>query len=214
MGRKINPLVFRSQTRNKEINWVTNEQNYRRLVREDKKIRDFIFNTAKKNNLDVNTVYIFRKQTKVNILLESIYIVILLAKNERIEEIDFTNFLKNNLDKALFKGQNVIHLKLIKAEEKQFIFNQFSELVKSIEFGGSIKLLLTRFLNDLSTIENIEGAKLEIYGRIDGSEKSRNLKLNYGALNLQTLDSKVHYLDKRIETKDGTLNLKFIYKIK
>lgn len=213
MGRKINPLLFRSQFKNKKINWVANEQDYHKLLYEDKKIKEFISNFIEKKNFKINSIYIFRKRTHINSLINSIYIVILLSKNENLDTVNCTYLLKNKIEKLLFNGHSIVNLKLIKAEEEQFIFNLFDDLVRTISSGGSIKLLLTRFLEDLSAIVEIAGAKVEIYGRIEGSEKSRNLKLNYGALNLQTLKSKVQYLTKRIETKDGTLNLKFTYKL-
>lgn len=214
MGKKINPLVFRSQFKNKKINWVASESKYHTLLYEDKQIENFIFKFAEQEKFQINSIFIFRKQTKIKSLISSLYILILPAKNENTEEFGNIRKLKRIIEKTLFKGYSLINLKLGKYEEKQFIFNNFCELAKSVEFGGSIKLLLTRFLDDISSIDEVLGAKIEIYGRIEGSEKSRNLKLNFGPLNLQTLKSKVQYLTKRIETKDGTLNLIFTYKLR
>lgn len=214
MGKKINPLIFRSQFKNKRINWVAPKLDYHNLLREDKRIEDLILNFTEQKNIKINSILIFRKHTQIKSLTNALYIVILPGKNDNIEQLDIIQKLKKIIEKKIFNGVTLINLKIIKSEEKQFIFNHFIDLSKSVEFGGSIKLLLTRFLEDISMIDEVAGARIEIYGRIEGSEKSRNLKLNFGPLNLQTLKSKVQYLTKRIETKDGTLNLIFTYKLK
>lgn len=214
MGRKINPLLFRSKYKFKKINWVDNTNKYKNFIEEDSNVQSLIYNYFNKKNIKINSIYLFRKQTSIKTTLMSMYIIIFLSKTEKKKLFNEVFYLKHLIKNILKNNYLNINVKVSKIKIKQKVTEKFNLFISKLDKGLSIKLSTSNFITELQEIKQIIGAKIEIMGRINGSEKARKLKTQYGIIGLQKILSKICLLTKTIKTKDGIINIKFTYKIK
>ena len=214
MGKKINPLIFRSNYKYKKSNWIGNEKTYGQFLKEDFNLRNFIKEFFRANKLKINSVFIFRKQTVIVSDQISIYIIIYLSKSKTKKVFDKIFYLKHLIQKKFYNNNQRIHILISETGQNQFLSERFFNLIQKIQQNGSIKLLVSNFLASLSKLSEIYGAKIIVSGRINGSEKSRVLKESFGIINLQTVSSKIGFLNKVVQTKDGLINVILIYNLK
>lgn len=214
MGRKINPLIFRSKYKYKKSNWVGTNESYSRFLSEDFSLRKFISKFFDKEKIDINSIFIFRKQTSILANKIALYIVIYLSKIKSKKAFKKVVHLKNLLKREFRGFESKINVRIMNADEKQLIVEKFINLTTKIKQNGSIKLLVSNFISSLKKLNELLGVKIIVSGRIHGSEKARTLKDKFGLINLQKINSKICFLNKTINTKDGLINLNFIYNLK
>lgn len=214
MGRKINPLVFRSKYKYKKSNWVGDSGTYSKFLNEDFLLRKFIYNFFAKEGINVNSIYIFRKQTSILTKQVALYFVIYLSKLKSQKLFEKTVYLKNLIQKNFCNNNAFVHIQLLEGQEHQIILGKFNSLTSRIKQQAAVKLIISNFILSLQKINRILGAKVIVKGRINGSEKARMLKENFGLINLQKINSKVGFLTKFISTKDGIINVIFIYSLR
>lgn len=214
MGRKINPLVFRSKYKYKKSNWVGDNKTYSKFLNEDFLLRKFIYNFFAKEGISINSIYIFRKQTSIVTKQVALYFVIYLSKLKSQKLFEKTAYLKNLIQKNFFNNNAFVHMQFLEGQEHQIIFEKFNNLTSRIKQQAAVKLIISNFILSLQKINRILGAKVVVKGRINGSEKARMLKENFGLINLQKINSKVGFLTKFISTKDGIINVIFIYNLR
>jgi len=214
MGRKINPLIFRSKYKYKKSNWVGDNNSYSKFIKEDLSLRKFMYSFFAKEEIKVNSIYIFRKQTTITTKQQTLYFVICLSKLKSRKIFEKIIYLKNLIQKNYYSNKTIVHIHLLDDQEHQLIIEKFNNFASRIKQQAAVKLLISNFLLSLQKINRILGAKVIVKGRINGSEKARVLKENFGLINLQKVNSKIGFLTKSITTKDGIININFIYNLR
>jgi Ribosomal protein S3 len=214
MGRKINPLIFRSKYKYKKSNWVGDDKTYSGFIKDDYFLRKFIYNFFAKEETEINSIYIFRKQTSIATQQAALYLVIYLSKLKSKKIFEKIVYLKHLLQKNFYNNNANVHLQVLNGKEHQLVINKFNNLAKRMKQQTAVKLLMSNFILSLKKINRILGAKVIVKGRINGSEKARVLKEDFGVINLQKIGSKIGFLTKALTTKDGIVNINFIYNLR
>lgn len=214
MGRKVNPLIFRSKYKYKQSNWVVSDGTYNKFLKEDYLLRNFIKKFFNAEGIEVNSIYIFRKNISVLTNKVALYIVIYLSKQRSKKTFNKVVYLKNLILKQFCNINIPLHIKLLESGERNFISEKFINFVNKLKQTTSTKLVISNFILSLKKVDKILGAKVVVKGRINGSEKARVLKDSFGVINLQRIKSKVGFLSQFFETKDGLTNVILIYNLK
>jgi len=214
MGRKINPLTFRSKYKYKTSNWVTFNENYSKFLKEDNLIRNIIDRFFQTNGIHVDSIYIFRKNSNIVSNKSALYLIIYLSRTKHKKAFYKTTYLKNIIDRHVNKEYVSTNNLLLTTVNHKLISKKFYNFLIKLKQQTSTKLLISNFMAYLQKTNKLLGAKVIVKGRVEGCEKARMLKNSFGCINLQKITSKIGFLSDSIQTKDGLVNVKLIYNIK
>lgn len=203
MGQKVHPLGFRliSTQKHRSI-WFAKFNNYKNLILEDSLIRNFLETKNRKAGI-----------TKIEIKRNS-----------------FTNKIKVIIysgKPGLFIGTSGIGLKVVYATLKRLINgnrNLIIDIVKIKKPNAEANLIGDSIVDQLEkrvafrrVIQNaikranstkILGIKIQISGRLNGTDMARSEWVREGRVPLQTLRANIDYTEKRAKTIYGVLGIK------
>ena len=188
-----------------------NKKKYKEYLAEDVKIRDFIFSKLIKAGL--GKVEIERAANAVRIIIFTSRPGLIIGRGGAgVEQ------LRAELQKIIAKSQpkEKIELRLEIEEIKQaesfapiVAQNIAEQLEKRLPYRRVIKQTLERVLQGKA----VQGAKIMVKGRLDGSEIARKEWLGKGRIPLQTLRANIDFGRATANTTYGTIGVKvWVYK--
>nr|YP_009547595.1 ribosomal protein S3 [Vaginularia trichoidea]AYW16112.1 ribosomal protein S3 [Vaginularia trichoidea] len=210
MGRKIHPLGFRLGVSQKHHSyWFANRKDYPNFLEEDRKIRNFVEKHIHKHGKIVSSyggvgqIEIRRKTDLLQIAIQT------GLPNLLIEEQNLSiNDLKNDLVNIL--GIERKNLRIIltgvtqpHGEPKILAENVASQIQGRVPFRRIMKKTI-----ELTGKRNGGGIRIQIAGRLNGSEMARVEWAREGRVPLQTIKAKVNYCYHPTQTTCGVLGIK------
>jgi small subunit ribosomal protein S3 len=190
MGQKVNPTGFRTGIMTGwKSRWYASKQEFAELLVEDQKIRNFIKNRkdrfGKPMYPAVAKVEIERTRDEVKVVLYSARPGVLIGrKGERVEE------LQNELQEKTGRRINIKIEELNRPElVAQLVAEDIAEqLAKRAGFRRAMKRAMEQTME-----AGAKGIKIQLAGRLGGSEMARREKQISGSIPLSTLQAKIDY---------------------
>jgi len=204
MGQKVHPSGYRVAVIEPwRSRWYANKKNYGRLLVEDDRIRKHIFKEYR--SAGIPRIEIERTGEAVNIIVHTARPGVLVGrKGVRVEQ------LKKELQSLT--GMTC-HLTVREIKRPELEAGLVAEVVaeqleKRMAFRRAIKKAI------LTTMQaGALGVKIEVNGRLGGSEMARTAKEREGRVPLSTLKSHVDYGTAEARTTYGIIGVKvWIYK--
>jgi small subunit ribosomal protein S3 len=204
MGQKVHPSGFRlSVIEPWRSRWYANKKDFGRLLVEDDRIRKYIY--AEFKSAGVPRIEIERTGEAVNIIVHTARPGVLVGrKGVRVDQ------LKKSLQEIT--GMTC-HLTVREIKRPELEATLVAEVVaealeKRMAFRRAMKKAIQTTMQ-----AGAKGVKVEINGRVGGSEMSRQAKEREGQVPLSTLRANVDYGTAEAYTTWGVIGIKvWIYK--
>ena len=199
MGQKTRPTGFRvGITEPHRSKWYANKKDFGDLLVEDKKIRDFV--TTKNANAGIARVDIERTRQSVIVHLHAAKPGVLIgSKGQNVDRI------KAELEDLTGRLMDVKIIELSNPNRSAVLVAQ--DLAGQLERRGSFRRAIKRTL-DAVMEAGVLGVKLEMAGRLGGSEMSRREKASRGSIPLSTLRRHIDYGFAQAKTAQGIIGVK------
>lgn len=212
MSHKVHPKAFRLRSLSDwDARWF-NTKKFPHYLEEDFKIRDFL--QKKLKDASLQNIEIERFAGKINVIINAARPGLIIGRGGRGVE-DLKKDLEKNLDK-IKKVKEKRELKLEIREVKNVwasasLVGQWiaQQLERRIPHRRAIKQALEKVLTE----KEVKGVKIEIAGRLGGSEIARREWLKRGQLPRQTLRAIIDYAQVEAFCSYGVIGVKvWIYK--
>nr|YP_009121389.1 ribosomal protein S3 [Thecamonas trahens]AJF36632.1 ribosomal protein S3 [Thecamonas trahens] len=216
MGHQNHATGLRTAiTKNWSSKWSTslnNKEQYQFLLEQDLLIKEFIKSFCSTNNLNLGPVFIKRSQNNLFVFIGL--------------QFDNTNKNKNSINKDLFTKELKVKLEqFTESKTHIFISSINNELYNAKLLSNFIADNLTKLRNYSSIFQSIlrnlninkgsiklqraiQGIKVHLSGRLNGVDRARTVKFNWGSLPLNTLKTKIEFAKNTAYTKYGTIGIK------
>jgi len=201
MGQKIRPTGFRTGIMiGWASQWYANKNDFSDLLVEDFRIRSFVLRLLKKKRPQISKIRIDRTREKVIVTIASAKIGVIIGKKGA--DIDKLTELLQNLTRR------VIEVKTIEVgrpeTDPQIVAQEIAEqLEKRASFRRTMKQAMEKCMDN-----GARGIKLQLSGRLGGSEMARCEKSMQGSIPLSTLRAKVDYGFTEASTAQGNIGIK------
>lgn len=209
MGHKTHPLGFRlGIVQHDRSIWYSNKaSSYINFLKQDYAIREVIFQTLKANNVlysGITKIIIRRQERKKKVYIEIQSVVparIVGNSGSTIRNLDKKLSLLLEPEKVLL---NIIEIKEPYAEAVILV----DILVKKLEERSSFRRCIRDILQRYRTVNETNGIKVQIAGRLNGAEIARTEWVREGRVPLQTVRADIDYCYKTAQTIYGILGIK------
>lgn len=209
MGHKTHPLGFRLGIVQQDRSiWYSNKaSSYINFLKQDYAIREVIFQTLKENNVlysGITKIIIRRQERKKKVYIEIQSVVparIVGNSGSTIRNLDKRLSLLLKPEKVLL---NIIEIKEPYAEAVILV----DILVKKLEERASFRRCIRDILQRYRTVNETNGIKVQIAGRLNGAEIARTEWVREGRVPLQTVRADIDYCYKTAQTIYGILGIK------
>ena len=199
MGQKINPIGFRTGVMEDwNSRWYASKHEFSSLLVEDQRIRKLI--KAKYSFAGIPKIEIERTRDEVKVILHTARPgVIIGRKGQEVEK------LQEELQHVTQRRINIKIEEVAKPEiNGQLVAEDIAEqLEKRASFRRAMKKALEQTME-----AGAKGIKVQLSGRLAGSEMSRQEKAPSGSIPLQTLRSKISYGFTEAKTAQGHIGVK------
>ncbi len=198
MGQKVNPTGFRTGIMvGWKSRWYASKQEFANLLVEDRKIRKFV--KGKYKFAGIPKIEIERTRDEVKVVLYTARPGIIIGrKGQEVER------LQDELQGLVGRRINIKIEEISRPEiHAQLVAEDIAEqLSKRASFRRCMKRALE------STMEaGAKGIKIQLAGRLGGSEMARCEKANAGSLPLSTLRAKIDYGFTEAMTPQGHIGV-------
>jgi len=212
MAHKVHPKAFRI----KEINnWNSRgfyEKKFSGYLREDFEIREFL--KKKLANMSIENIEIERFPGKLNIIISSARPGLIIGRGGGgVEE------LKKELEKVLKTKKISLPPKELRIEIREIKDPWLSAslaaqwIAQQIEKRIPYKRVLKQSLDKITANKTVQGARVEIAGRLGGATIARRDWLKKGRLPRQTLRADIDFAQAKAYCTYGVIGVKvWIYK--
>ena len=208
MGHKVHPKLFRiGTTTTWPSRWFARNEAYRKLLRQDLGIREFLKKSLKDGQ--VSTVTIERSRGVVAITIHSGKPGFVIGRSAAgIDDI------KKKILNEFFRGKKVTLrvdvVEISKANLDSGIVAQqvAQELERRMPFRRVLKMTLERIKKSGAL-----GAKVAVSGRLNGAEIARREWLGWGKIPLTSMRADIDYAAHTAHTMAGAIGVKvWIYR--
>ena len=204
MGQKIHPKGFRlGITAEWDAVWYADKREYAKCLGEDFVLRNYLKQHLYKAG--ISRIKIFRRANQVEIDIFTAKPGLIIGKGGR--EI---NFVRDELSKKVGKPVQVnIHDEKNPEASAQLLAESIaSQLEKRISFRRAMKQTVSRALR-----AHAKGIKIQVGGRLGGSEIARSESYRVGRVPLHTLRADIDYGFTEAQTIYGKIGVKvWVYK--
>jgi len=209
MSHKVHPKIYRLKNLQEWGSRWLDKKKFSQYLESDFLIRKYLEKKVKK--LNVEKIEIERFPNKIVILIYSARPGLIIGRGgSGVEE------LKKELEKKVFKNKVKIELKLeVKEIKNPWLSAALSAqwIAQQIEKRAGYKRTLKWALEKIMVLKENQGARVEVSGRLDGSEIARREWLSQGNLPRQTIRAIIDYNEERAFCTYGTIGIKvWIYK--
>jgi small subunit ribosomal protein S3 len=208
MGHKVHPKLFRlGTTCTWPSRWFARDEAYRKLLRQDLSIREFLKKRLKDGQ--VSSITIERSRGVVGITIHSGKPGFVIGRSAAgIEEI------RKKILNEFFRGKKVtLRLDVVevsKANLDATIVSQqvIGDLERRMPFRRVLKMAIERVKKSGAL-----GVKIAVSGRLNGAEIARREWLGWGKIPLTNLRADIDYAQDFARTMAGTIGVKvWIYR--
>lgn len=205
MAHKVHPKAYRL----KEISDWDTRGFYRKpaeLLEEDFRIREFL--KKKLGKLGVEKIEIERFPNKINIIISSARPGLIIGRGgEAVEE------LREQLENKI-KEKKAIRIEIREIRDPWTSAALSAQWVaQQIEKRVPYRRVLKQALSKITAHKEIQGARIEVSGRLNGAEIARREWLGQGKLPRQTLRADIDYAKAEAFCTYGVVGVKvWIYK--
>ena len=207
MGHKVHPKAFRI---NKITDWDSRGFYGKKLsggLREDFRIREFLKN--KLANMAVDKIEIERFRGKVNVIITSSRPGLIIGRGgEGVEK------LKKEIEKTL-KSKNgspvarELRIEIKEIKDPWLSASSAAQLIaQQIERRMPYRRVLKQSLDKIAAHKEIQGARVEMAGRLDGATIARRGWLKKGKLPRQTIRADIDFAGAEAHCSYGTVGIK------
>src|SRR5437588_7201977 len=197
MGQKVNPIGFRLGVyRNWDARWYADKE-YTKLLHEDLAMRRLI--GSRLRNAGVARIETERSANQLTVIIHTAKPGIVIGKQGASVDA-----LRDELERISGKKVRVtIHeIKTPELDATLVAENVASQLEKRIAFRRALKQTLMRSMR-----AGVKGAKIQVSGRLGGSEMSRREWDRDGRVPLHTLRANVDYGQAEARTTFGRIGV-------
>ena len=198
MGQKVRPTGFRTGIFLPwQSTWYATKQDFAELLEEDDKIRSYI---KKRFRNGIAKVRIERTREKVVVFIHSARVGMIIGKKGA--EVDkltkqLENLTKRHIEVKTFEITNP-------QRDAQLVADDIAE---QLEKRQSFRRTMKRSM-DQTMEAGARGIRVQLAGRLGGSEMARNEKAMTGSIPLSTLRAKVDYGFAEGATAQGHIGVK------
>ena len=198
MGQKVNPIGFRTGIMlDWKSRWYAPKKEFAELLLEDKKIRDYV--QSKYKFAGIPKVEIERTRDEVKVVLHAARPgVIIGRKGQQVEQ------LQDELQNLVGRRINIKIEEINRPEiQAQLVAEDIGEqLVKRAAFRRTMKRALEQTME-----AGAKGIKIQLSGRLGGSEMARCEKQIAGSIPLSTLRANIDYGFTEAKTAQGHIGI-------
>lgn len=203
MGQKVNPIAFRTGVvMGWKSRWYASKQEFGELLVEDQKIRNFIKNHPQKTqyrNAGIDRIEIERTRDEVKVVLFVARPGLIIGKKGQEVEL-LQDELQNLIGRRVNLKIEEIHRPELQA---QLVAEDIAQqLAKRSSFRRTMKRSVEQTMD-----AGAKGIKIQLSGRLGGSEMSRREKQIAGSLPLSTLRAKINYGFAEAKTAQGHIGV-------
>ncbi|KUO95173.1 30S ribosomal protein S3 [Ferroacidibacillus organovorans] len=204
MGQKVNPTGLRiGIIRDWESKWFASKKDYRGLLHEDLRIREFVLRRLK--DASVSHVQIERSPNRINVTVQTAKPGMVIGKGGT--EVDT---LRNTLSDMTGKRVhiNITEIKSADLDAKLVADNIALQLQRRVAFRRAMKQAMQRTLR-----AGAKGIKVQVSGRLGGADIARTEGYSEGTVPLHTLRADIDYALSEAHTTFGRIGVKvWIYR--
>lgn len=208
MSHKVHPFIFRLDAMNKwKSRWFSKRTKYRHLLEQDYKLRDFVWQKLKRTG--VESVEIEHTANQTDILIKTSRPGLVIGRGgSGIEELKKS--LKKLMQRSRFaSAQKEIRIEIIEVRQPTMQAAIVAEeMAAQIERRIPYRRVMKQALDRIMQNREVQGAKVQIKGRLNGNEIARKEWLKRGRMALQTLRSNIDYAGATAFTTYGTVGIK------
>jgi len=207
MTKNVHPKAFRIR---RIEDWDVRgfyEKNFAPLFEEDFKIREFL--KKKIGKLGVEKIEIDRSPGKINVIISSARPGLIIGRGGGgVEE------LKKEIEKEILKIKSELKIEIREIRTPWLSASLIAQwMADQIEKRVRYRRVLKGALDKIMSQKGVEGARVEVAGRLDGVEIARREWLKRGRLPRQTLRADIDYAQARAYCTYGVVGIKvWIYK--
>ena len=199
MGQKVRPTGFRVGIMTDWMStWYANKADFAELLVEDRKIRKYV--KRRYGGSGISKIRIERTREKVVVYVYAARVGVIIGKKGA--EIDK---LTKELEDLCHRHIEIKTMEVNRPEiDPQLVAEDIAEqLAKRASFRRTMKRAID------TTMENgAKGIKIQLAGRLGGSEMARNEKQMAGSIPLSTLRAKIDYGFAEAKTAQGHIGVK------
>lgn len=199
MGQKVRPTGFRTGIMiDWQSRWFANKQDFGDLLVEDLKIRRHV--KKRYGRSGISKVEIERTREKVTVFIHSAKVGMIIGKKgQEIEK--FTGELEHLVHRR-------IEVKTVEVNRPETDAQLVSEdIAEQLEKRASFRRTIKRAM-DTAMENGARGIRVQLAGRLGGSEMARNEKSMAGSIPLSTLRVNVAYGFTEAKTAQGHIGIK------
>ena len=198
MGQKVNPIAFRTGIMiGWKSRWYASKKEFPELLIEDQKLRAYV--KSKYRYAGISKVEIERTRDQVKVILFAARPgVIIGRKGQEVER------LQDDLQTLVGRRINIKIEEISQPQlEAQLVAEDISEqLSKRASFRRTMKRALEQTME-----AGAKGIKIQLAGRLGGSEMARREKQLSGSIPLSTLRAKIDYGFTEAKTAQGHIGI-------
>jgi small subunit ribosomal protein S3 len=199
MGQKVRPTGFRTGIMIPwQSQWFASKADFSELLVEDKRIRDYIRRTY--GGSGISKISIERTREKVTVFIYSAKVGVIIGKKG--QEIDK---LTKQLEDLCHRHIEVKTIEVNRPETDAQLVAQ--DIAEQLQKRASFRRTMKRSMEQ--TMENgARGIKIQLSGRLGGSEMARQEKAMLGSIPLSTLRARIDYGFTEAKTAQGHIGVK------
>jgi len=198
MGQKVRPTGFRTGIMlDWQSTWYASKHEFAELLVEDQNIREFV---KKRYRQGISKIRIERTREKVVVFIYSARVGMIIGKKG--QEVDK---LTKDLESLTHRH---IEVKTMEINQPQTDAQLVSEdIAEQLEKRQSFRRTMKKTMD--STMEaGARGVRLQLSGRLGGSEMARTESSMEGSIPLSTLRAKIDYGFAEAKTAQGHIGIK------
>lgn len=209
MGHRVHPKSYRLKNLNDwESRWLTIKKNPQYLE-EDFKIREII--KEKLSKVGVARIEIERFPGKITVIVSSARPGIIIGRGGSGIE-DLRKEIEKKVFKSAVKEKIRIEIKEVKDPWASAVLSA-QWVAQQIEKRIAFRRVLKQSIEKISISREVKGVRVELAGRLDGSEIARKEWLKKGRLPRQTIRADIDYARESAHCSYGIIGVKvWIYK--
>jgi small subunit ribosomal protein S3 len=199
MGQKVNPYGFRlGVTTDWKSKWIASRKDYARFLHEDDKIRGFLRERVR--HAGVSRIEITRDGDKTDVAMYAARPGIVIGRKGTEAEL-----IRDSLEKLVGRKVklNILEIKNPDLDAQVIAFNVAEQLRGRVSFRRAMRRAVQS-----AQKAGAKGIRIQVGGRLGGSEMSRTEWYREGRVPLHTLRAKVDYGFDEARTTYGRIGVK------
>jgi small subunit ribosomal protein S3 len=199
MGQKVNPYGFRlGVTTDWKSKWISSRKDYARLIHEDDKIRGYLRERVR--HAGVSRIEITRDGDKTDVAMYAARPGIVIGRKGTEAEL-----IRESLEKLVGRKVklNILEIKNPDLDAQVIAFNVAEQLRGRVSFRRAMRRAVQS-----AQKAGAKGIRIQVGGRLGGSEMSRTEWYREGRVPLHTLRAKVDYGFDEARTTYGRIGVK------